>query len=91
MKKIAYYILTFLLTLMISNVGLAEFEPIQRGARGERVVEIQLILDELGYMDGGVDGVFGAKTEEAVALFQKENALDATGIVGEATYNALVH
>ena len=90
MKKLLSFTLVCLLVLMTMNCALAEFDPIRRGDKGERVVEIQLILDELGYLDGGVDGAFGAKTEAAVIAFQEGNSLDATGVVGEATYNALL-
>lgn len=90
MKKLLSFTLACLIVLMTMSCALAEFDPIRRGDKGERVVEIQLILDELGYLDGGVDGAFGAKTEAAVAAFQEENSLDATGVVGEATYNALL-
>lgn len=90
MKRFTCCLLVFLLSLAFAHAGFAEFDPIQRGDKGERVVEVQWILAELGYLDGGVDGAFGAKTEAAVAAFQADNALDATGIVGEATYTALI-
>lgn len=90
MKKILSIVLILALASLAMGVCLAEFEPIHKGDRGERVVEIQLMLKELGYLDGGVDGDFGGKTESAIIRFQKDNSLDATGIIGEATYNTMI-
>lgn len=75
----------------------AEPEPgqdrptIRKGSRGEAVTECQEILVDLGYDIGasGIDGVFGAKTEAAVKLFQKRHGLTADGIVGPRTWEQL--
>jgi len=65
-------------------------ETMKRGARGDDVREVQEKLIQAGCLEeGGADGVFGAKTEAAVLAFQQAHGLDATGMVGEATYNAL--
>lgn len=41
---------------------------------------LQSALEELGYLEEeDVDGKFGAKTEEALKLFQKHNGLAQTG------------
>ena len=89
MKKAVAFATCILTVLSLSVNGFAA-ETIRRGARGEDVREIQEMLIAKGYLEeGGADGVFGAKTEQAVLAFQQENALDATGIVGEATDKAL--
>ena len=64
---------------------------IRRGSKGEDVTYVQTILAGLGYDLGtaGIDGVFGRKTEEAVKAFQRENGLNADGVVGPLTYQAL--
>ena len=78
------------LTALSMSVGSFAMETVKRGTRGDDVREIQEMLISSGYLEeGGADGVFGAKTEKAVLAFQQEHALDATGIVGEGTYNAL--
>ena len=64
-------------------------ELMKNGTRGDDVKEIQEMLISSGYLDGNADGIFGPKTEKAVLAFQQDNGLDATGIVGEGTYNAL--
>ncbi len=66
------------------------FDSIKRGDRGDNVKTMQQKLIDLGYLSGDADGAFGAMTEEAVLAFQKDHKLDATGIVGESTYNVLM-
>ena len=55
------------------------------GSRGEEVKNIQTRLKRWGYLNGNVDGIYGAKTEEAVKKFQRKNGLTPDGIAGPAT------
>ncbi len=66
--------------------------PIERGARGPGVEDIQQRLRRLGYDLGpsGVDGVFSGATLEAVQRFQRSRALGEDGAVGPETWAALV-
>lgn len=66
--------------------------PIRPGDRGPAVEDIQRRLLALGYDLGitGVDGVFLGRTLEAVREFQSEYDLDKDGLVGDATWAALV-
>lgn len=73
-----------------STVSFADFTSIRKGDKGDNVAEIQRVLIEQGYLEGEADGAFGGMTEEAVLKYQSANGLDATGVVGEATYNALM-
>lgn len=67
------------------NPDLVEF-----GDSGFAVSAIQKQLVTLGYMQASqVDGEYGAKTRQAVSTFQKTKRLDADGIVGCNTRNAL--
>lgn len=59
------------------------------GASGERVVDVQLILLGLGFDPGEPDGRFGQETREAVVQFQLSQGLQADGVVGPATWEAL--
>lgn len=59
------------------------------GSRGETVKQIQRALGGAGY-GVMVDGIYGSITEEAVRAFQTKNNLKADGIVGPATFAALV-
>ncbi len=59
------------------------------GSRGEEVRQIQTKLQSLGYLQGNIDGIYGNKTKEAVAAFQKDKGLKADGIAGQQTLAAL--
>lgn len=88
MKRLGIFLL--MLALVLASVpALAEFENIERGAKGDRVVEIQNYLIEEGFLTGEADGVFGKGTEGAVIAFQEANGIEATGIVDENTYDFL--
>ena len=62
---------------------------IRRGARGEQVKDIQKALNDKGFGQVGVDGIFGRGTESAVRRFQKASGLGVDGIVGPSTRSAL--
>lgn len=65
--------------------------PILRiGTRGTAVIGLQERLKAIGLFKGAIDGVFGAETQEAVKAAQRNFNLDADGIVGPATWLALL-
>jgi len=58
--------------------------------RGDDVLLLQQQLFKLGYVEvGQADGVFGAKTDQAVRHFQTLNDLSVDGIVGPMTWEVL--
>ena len=57
--------------------------PIKKGAKGEKVKEIQKLLKI------NADGDFGSGTETAIKNMQKKEKLKVTGIVDEETYRRL--
>ena len=60
---------------------------VRRGSTGEDVKDLQKILNlTVANPKLVVDGIFGAKTEEAVKKFQTEYGLVVDGIVGQATW-----
>ena len=65
---------------------------IQRGATGDNVRSLQILLEGYGYDVGtyGTDGDFGADTESAVRRFQTAKKLEVDGIVGNQTWSALL-
>ena len=87
------YIRAAVLTLACICLLLA-FLPTQaatyrQGSQGETVRTIQTKLKRWGYYSGSVDGVYGAKTVEAVKYFQRQNGLTADGVCGAKTLAAL--
>lgn len=71
------------------NDDARETANIAWGSKGEYVRKIQSKLKRWDYYDGPIDGVFGAKTYEAVRLFQRKNGLLVDGVVGPQTAAAL--
>ncbi len=65
---------------------------LRKGSTESAVKKLQILLIGLGYDCGpdGADGVFGANTLAAVKRFQAANGLTADGIVGSATWGALI-
>ena len=99
MKK---FIKIALLVLIIAVVGVGASASItstpiqpayavvyQQGSKGSTVKTVQQKLKNWGYYKGSVDGIFGAKTKEAVKYFQRKNGLKVDGIVGNQTLKAL--
>lgn len=62
----------------LMEYGSASFTN-RRGDSGSDVRKIQQRLYNLGYLSGGVDGVYGAKTQAAVAAFQSKNGIHGSG------------
>jgi hypothetical protein len=54
------------------------------------VTYLQQLLGQAGYDPGAIDGDFGNGTLRAVQAFQGDNGLAADGVVGPATWAALV-
>lgn len=61
---------------------------LQRGSAGEGVAKLQTMLRKLGF-ELSIDQDFGPATELAVTQFQRDNDLEADGIVGQITWDAL--
>lgn len=70
--------------------------PLRRGSVGPNVVIIQVELNRISQnypaipKVSPVDGIFGARTEETLLAFQRIFDLDPDGVVGPATWYALV-
>ncbi len=63
---------------------------VRQGSRGVYVCILQDALTTLGYDTGGLDGVFGVRSNSSVISFQNKNGLKADGIVGNLTWNSLM-
>jgi cell wall-associated NlpC family hydrolase len=75
--------------LMVSWFSVANASAIRIGDQGEEVTQLQSTLASLGY-SVAVDGDFGSATARAVKAFQESRGLEADGLVGAATYRALM-
>lgn len=70
--------------------------PLRRGTSGPSVVAVQVSLNRISQnypaipKISSVDGIFGAQTEAAVRKFQEVFSLTSDGIVGPATWYAIV-
>ncbi len=72
-----------------SNLQVAEAVVYYRGSTGATVKKIQQKLKNWGYYTGGVDGIYGSKTVEAVKYFQRRNNLYVDGKAGPKTLAAM--
>ena len=76
-----------LLSVSVSQVNAAG--QFRVGDQGEEITEIQYKLVVLGY-DVIADGAFGPAMAEAIKDFQKSCGIKADGLIGPATYSALL-
>lgn len=70
--------------------------PLRRGSSGPNVVTLQVALNRISQnypaipKISEIDGIFGSRTESAVRKFQQIFNLNPDGIVGSATWYAIV-
>jgi peptidoglycan hydrolase-like protein with peptidoglycan-binding domain len=62
---------------------------LQQGNKGWDVAALQFLVQRRGFPPGGVDGVFGPATRNAVTSFQSANGLGVDGVAGPTTIAAL--
>ena len=70
-------------------VAAKTYVTLRKGDEGPDVVTLQQALVELGYLTGATDGNYGTGTQTAVKKFQQDMGLDADGIAGKMTQEAL--
>lgn len=69
--------------------GEAGYPLIKQGSISTYVLIAQDDLNTLGFRTGGLDGIFGSRTREAVRNYQRSRGLSADGIVGCNTWRSL--
>ena len=57
------------------------YPALKRGSLSNYVLIAQDDLNTLGYTTGGLDGIFGAATENAVRRYQTSRELQSDGII----------
>lgn len=70
---------------------LPPYPLLKQNSRGAYVTFLQQLLESNLYPVGGIDGIFGTRTLNAVRAFQQANGLAVDGIVGNNTWNALTN
>lgn len=81
--------LIFFLGYNLSIKSQVSFALSKYGSRGQEVKTIQTKLKNWGYYSGGIDGIYGSGTLKAVKRFQQKNGLNADGIAGTKTLQAM--
>ena len=61
---------------LLAHLQTSDVEPMPRSA----LVEVQWILNRLGYLDGSSDGVMGPKSTAAIRRYQGDRGLAITGV-----------
>ena len=65
--------------------------PEFRSVRGQAIARIQQVLDGDGLLEKGVDGRFGADTEQALRRFQEANRLPQSGAIDLDTWRLALY
>ena len=75
-----------------TEVCTVEVNVLRKGAKGDNVKALQILLIGRGYSCGsyGADGDFGNATYNAVKAFQKAKGLSVDGVCGPKTWNKLL-
>lgn len=66
------------------------YPTLKLGQKGDAVARLQRQLSKKGFLDGSSDGAFGPMTEAAVKAAQEALGLEVDGVVGPATWRALL-
>lgn len=75
--------------MVSANTQTEGYLLLKQGSSGLEVRKLQGRLAELGYYAGGVDGIYGETTTNAVKAFQRNNSLSGDGQAGEQTQTKL--
>lgn len=59
------------------------------GAKGDRVLRAQVLLDRAHFSSGEIDAVYGSNLRQAISAYQGANNLDVTGTIDASTWDAL--
>ncbi|MEL6353533.1 MAG: peptidoglycan-binding protein [Cyanobacteria bacterium J06627_28] len=59
------------------------------GSEGPAVIALQTRLQDIGYYDGRIDGIYGLGTQRAVRAFQESQGFSVTGRLDNGTWDAI--
>ena len=81
---------TWTLLEKVKTEALPVKEPmVKKGDQNLFVMNLQVRLKDLGYLQEEPDGIFGDGTEEALKSFQRDQGLNDDGIAGPDTWRAI--
>ncbi|HPF57029.1 MAG TPA: peptidoglycan-binding protein, partial [Clostridiales bacterium] len=66
------------------------FRNMGKSMTGSDVYNTQIMLKNLGFYTGTIDGIFGEGMERAVKSFQRTYYLEDDGIIGKTTYEKII-
>ncbi|MBZ8179008.1 MAG: peptidoglycan-binding protein [Oscillatoria sp. PMC 1051.18] len=78
-------------TVATSSSAAVTLPILREGMRGPAVTQLQQRLRTLGFLEGLADGDFGTETLAAVKAAQEKFGLEIDGVVGPATWRALLN
>ena len=67
----------------------APFRALKDGKIGRDVLKMQVMLKDLGYLEGVADGRFGQMTDAALRKFQRDERQNIDGVYGWGTAEVL--
>lgn len=73
-----------------ARTTISGYPTVRYGSIGNYVCTGQDALNALGFSTGGLDGIFGVNTLNAVLTFQNRNGLSVDGILGPITWRNLM-
>ena len=65
------------------------FRELRPGDRGADVLEVQKRLEQKGYYEGALDGIYGEGMKKSLITFLKDNNLEITDKISTKIYNSL--
>lgn len=87
-KRIVSFLLAFVMIFTIAQPAMA-YAQVGMGSSGNDVKVLQNMLNTVDNAKLVADGIFGARTKNAVIAFQRNNGLSADGICGPKTWEKL--
>ncbi len=72
----------------VRNLGVPD-PVLEKGDKGQAVIQLQQVLNYLDYSCGDVDGDFGKKTKSALKLLQANHQIDVNGTYDAKTRNVI--
>ncbi len=88
-KIVSILLILLLLTALTTEVFASEYKLLKFGNRGNDVIKLQGELQNRGYYNYKIDGIYGKITENAVIKFQIDNKLRIDGLAGKETQSKL--